>query len=403
MKVWQTRIGLILVLFLVILPGSLARAEGDWMDGQSAIYVLGQSHFESDNDSATASGLKDPRDVVVDERHQKLYVVDGGNNRVLRYSLPIAFNKPSAELVIGQSSMTNSEPDTTQNGLRDPRGVAVDSTGRLWIADTGNHRVLWFHDAYALTENGPMADGVLGQPDFSTRTTGLGPAAMNSPMEIASGDISTIYVADRGNNRILRFVDAASKENGDDANGVLGQSGFFTNATSTASDGMDSPRGLALDGDVLYVADTNNYRVLRFDDVASKSNGADANGVLGQPDFTTNERAITATGMDGPARVAIDSVGGLYVSDALVADRVLVFLDAAGKPNGAAADHVLGQRDFESSDEESPTQIGLNMDGFGGGISLSAQFNYLVVSDNENNRVMIFKPWLVHLPMIIGR
>jgi hypothetical protein len=224
---------------------------------------------------------------------------------------------------------------------------------------------------------------------------------LNAPIDIAAGDISTIYVADRGNNRVLRFVDAASKENGADADGVLGQSNFSTSASSTTPDGVSSPRGVALDGDVLYVADTSNARVLRFDRVASKANGADADGVLGQPDFSSNERTITATGMDGPARVAVDSEGGLYVSDVLVADRVLVYLDAAGKPDGAAADNVIGQQDFTSSDEPSPTRTGLNLGSFGGGLSLCVEGNYLIVADGDNNRVMIFKPWLVYLPLTV--
>ena len=89
----------------------------------------------------------------------------------------------------------------------------------------------------------------------------------------------------------------------------------------------------------LYVADAGNDRVLRFDDIDNKASGAIANGRLGQ------SGQPSATTMDVPSGVAMDSAGRLYVVDKNH-NRVLVFNDAQNKPHGAAADNVLGHIDF---------------------------------------------------------
>jgi len=95
----------------------------------------------------------------------------------------------------------------------------------------------------------------------------------------------------------------------------------------------------------LWVADSVNNRVLRYDNAAAKADGADADGVLGQPNFTSTTAATTQSGMDNVAGVAGDASGRLYVSEA-DNNRILIFNDAVNKANGANADNVLGQTDF---------------------------------------------------------
>ena len=139
MRQWGIRVTLAVVL--ILLTGLAASAEGDWGDGQSAMYVIGQADFETAGTETTASSLSGPRDAAVDDRHQKLYVVDGANNRVLRYALPISSNKPAAELVIGQNDMISSTAATSRTGLSDPRGIALDTTGRFWVSVNRNKRL----------------------------------------------------------------------------------------------------------------------------------------------------------------------------------------------------------------------------------------------------------------------
>jgi streptogramin lyase len=99
----------------------------------------------------------------------------------------------------------------------------------------------------------------------------------------------------------------------------------------------------------LWVSDESNNRVLRFDNAASKANGAKADGVLGQPNFTSSVQATTQSGMSYQSGVAVDnSTGRLYVAD-YENNRILVFNSAATLANGANASYVLGQTNFTTS------------------------------------------------------
>ena len=360
-----------------------------WTDGQDASYVVGQVDFISDFAGTSDRELYWPKDVAIDRVNGKLYVADQINNRVLRFAYPVTTNQPAAELVFGQPDFTSVGEGTTRATLKQPVGVEVDSSGRLWVADRGNHRVLRFDSAYAISTNQPAADGVLGQPDFTSNAAATTRNGMAAPYDIAADDTGTIFVTEYSNNRVLRFDDAAEKANGDDADGVLGQPDFTSNTADLSQSGMSSPRGVCLYYTSLFVADRTNARVLRFDNAAEKADGAEADGVLGQPDFTSNARVATQSGMDASARVVVDGSGRLYVSDGFWNDRILIYNDAVDKANGADADNVLGQPDFVSSGAAC-TQNRLNMDSSGGGLSIDRVTNNLFVGDDGNNRVMNF-------------
>jgi len=350
---------------------------------------MGQADFTSNGTGTSDTTFNLPKDVAIDRGNGKLYVADYSNNRVLRYVYPVTGNQPAAELVFGQRDFASSVSGITQNTLNNPTGVEVDSTGRLWVADRANHRVLWFNAAYAIGANQPDADGVLGQPDFVTNAAATTVNGMNGPWDMAADNAGTIFVADMANNRVLRFDNAAGKANGADADGVLGQPDFVSNGAALSQSGMDWPRGVCLFYTSLFVADRTNARVLRFDNAVGKADGADADGVLGQPDFITNTKTVTQSGMDASSRVVVDGSGRLYVSDGWINDRILIFNDAVNKANGADADNVLGQADFVSSGA-GLAQDRLSMDSSGGGMAVDSLTSSLFVGDDNNNRVVNF-------------
>jgi uncharacterized repeat protein (TIGR01451 family) len=129
---------------------------------------------------------------------------------------------------------------------------------------------------------------------------------------------------------------------------------------------------------------------LRFDDAANKANGANADGVLGQTDFTSNAHNISQTAIRYPSRVAVDAGGRLYVSDGFNANRVLIFNDAVSKANGGPADNVLGQVDFISS-AAATAQNRLHLSPTGGGMAVDSLNSRLLVADDINSRVMWFE------------
>src|SRR5271169_5021980 len=106
------------------------------------------------------------------------------------------------------------QPDLRQNAinmvgaatLNSPSGVAIDSSGHLYVTDTLNHRVLGWENV-ASFQNGTSAALVLGQQNFQqTVPNGIGSKGLNSPGGLAVDPTTgNLYVADVGNNRVVRF------------------------------------------------------------------------------------------------------------------------------------------------------------------------------------------------------
>ena len=99
-----------------------------------------------------------------------LYVADPGNNRVLGYSdISLLITGGAASIVIGQSDINSNQCNqgttASATSLCGPQGVAVDSLGNLYVADTSNNRVLEYATPFA---NDKTADNVFGQPDFAS-------------------------------------------------------------------------------------------------------------------------------------------------------------------------------------------------------------------------------------------
>lgn len=269
-----------------------------------------------------------------------------------------------------------------------PQGIAFDSSGTLWVADTGNHRVLRFDNAsMKATPTGGSADAVLGQSGFTTKTTALSNSGMANPSGLAAGNEGTLWVADTGNDRVLRFANASSKANGAASEGVLGQPDHTTNGADfpiTAAN-LNSPNDVAISPTgVLWVADTERNRILRYDNAVNKSNGSDADGILGPSSFSLSSFGTTEDRMLTPWGLSLAPNGDLWTTER-VNNRVLRFANAATKSNGAAADTVLGQPDF-TTDAAGVSANKLNAPRK----PFAVNNNQILVADADNHRVLRF-------------
>ena len=380
---------IVLALLLILTTPALAAFTPS--NGQAARLVLGQVDFDNVGADTTQYMMNNPSAVAVDSATRKVFVADTANCRVLRFASIYALNNgATAEAVLGQPNFTSKTYRTTQYGMSYPRSVFVDSGGRLWVVDTDNNRVLRFDHAATLS-NGANANGVLGQPNFTTKDNYFtNQYGLSGPIGVFVDASGRLWVGDSFNNRVLRFNNAATKANGAAADGVLGQPNFTSRGYATSQKSMSYPLALAVDASGrLWLADSNNNRVLRFDNAATKANGANADGVLGQRNFTSSSYFTTRAGMGGTTGVAIDIANGrLYVSD-YGNNRILVFNGAAGLANGASASYVLGQKDFTTGTANT------------GGVSATtlAEPNnifydqaakVLWVADTYNNRVLVY-------------
>jgi sugar lactone lactonase YvrE len=209
-----------------------------------------------------------------------------------------------------------------------------------------------------------------------------------------------LWVGERENNRVLRFDNAAAKANGAAADGVLGQPDFVTKTSGVTASIMSAPFGVYLDAaGRLWVAEDGNCRVLRFDDAAAKANGGAADGVLGQPNFTSNTYATTQTTMGNIRGVWGDIMGRIYLVDE-GNSRIVVYNNAASLANGAKADNVIGQADFVNGNAMTPPTAATLA--YPNSMYIDNAKNHIWVADAANNRVVRFDVQLGNLTGVRG-
>ncbi len=333
----------------------------------------------------SASGLNFPQGVAVGSSGT-LFVADTGNNRVLVYQSP--WSDAVADVVLGQSSMGSGGAGSGLNQLRAPEGLFVDGSGALWVADTGNNRILKFT---SITTGASAAFAIGG-------SGGPSPTTLSGPRDLVLDGVGNLFVADTGFSRVLRYAPPLS--GGIGATIVFGHAGSMTNGAANqggiSADSLALPEKLEVDGGGrLWVADTGNHRVLEYDNpVASQT----ATRVFGQasrtqvPTFATGGNDApdgfpNAAGFAGPRGITLDGAGRLWVCDR-EDSRVVGFDNPLGAaPAAIVADRVLGKPDFVSNYANLPTQKRVN-NPVAVAVDRSHTPNRLWMSDIGNNRVL---------------
>ena len=389
----STLAGIVLLLFMCSTP-LVASA---FTNGEAASVVLGQVDFTHNAAATTQTGMSFACDVAVDSSGN-VWVADANNNRVLEFAAPYS-NGEAASIVLGQVDFTHSVAATTATGMNSPCGVAVDSSGNVWVGDSNNNRVLEYVKGSGFV-TGQAASIVLGQVDFTHSVAATTATGMNSPCGVAVDSSGNVWVGDSNNNRVLEYVKGSGFVTGQAASIVLGQVDFTHSVAATTATGMNTPAALAFDpSGNLWVNDNVNNRVLEYVKGSGFTNGQAASVVLGQVDFTHSAVATTATGMNNEVGVTVDSFGNVWVSDTSN-NRVTEFLKGLGFTNGEAASVVLGQADFTHS---APAATATGMSEVDG-LATDGSGN-VWVADSGNNRVLEFPaplPTLVACPSTGG-
>ena len=291
-------------------------------------------------------GLWAPSAVAIDGSvtPNRVYVADTNNNRVLAWAQVGAFtNADPADLVIGQPdffSFACNNGGVSANSLCDPLGVAVDVAGNLYVADFYNTRVLEYDTPLT---SGTTADRVFGP---GGRCVIASADSLCFPQGVAVDGVGNLYVADTDDNRVLKYDTPLTS--GTTADGMLGQVSFaLDGANLVDARGLIAPSAVAIDRSVtpnrIYVADTNNSRVLAWKNAAAFTNADPADLVIGQPDvlsFGCRNGGVSANSLCFPQAVAVDGAGNLYVADESN-NRVLEY--DTPLTSDTTADRVFGQ------------------------------------------------------------
>ncbi|MCS7184884.1 MAG: hypothetical protein NZ870_03030, partial [bacterium] len=135
-----------------------------------------------------------------------------------------------------------------------------------------------------------LATNVIGQPNFTANYKNQALPyperyTLNLPFGVWVTTAGKVAISDTGNNRILIYNSIPQTPNAP-ADIVIGQDNFTSRSTGTTAKNLNSPNGIYIDENYLMVADTKNNRVVIFE--APYHTGMAAKYVIGQPTFTTN-------------------------------------------------------------------------------------------------------------------
>lgn len=213
----------------------------------------------------------------------------------------------------------------TKAQLSFPTGLAVDSHGNLFIADTENHRI---------RKLGP--DGIIitvagtGAPGFSGDGGPAAQAQLNEPWGLALDIQDNLYIADTFNHRVRKMAPDGTIT----TVAGTGTAGFAGDGGAATAAPLNHPLGLAVDSHgSLFIVDQWNYRVRRVAPDGTISTVFGAGG--------SEEGGAASSPLYNPSGVVVDSAGNLLIADP--------FNDRVWKVVGMAAPGLLGGRPFPAA------------------------------------------------------
>ena len=218
--------------------------------------AYGSPGSAGDGGQAASALLSQPTGVAVDAAGI-LYIADSGNNRIRR----VAVDGTITTIVgSGTAAFSGDGGAGVSANLKNPRGVAADAAGNVYIADTGNHRVRKLSkDGTITTVAGNGTAAFSGDGGLATH------ASLNAPRAVAVDAAGNLYIADFANSRIRKVT----------LNGAIvtvagnGHFAFAGDGGPGTSAPLYFPTGLAVDaaGNV-YIGDTQNNAVRQLTPVA---------------------------------------------------------------------------------------------------------------------------------------
>jgi sugar lactone lactonase YvrE len=258
----------------------------------SAVAGTGNAGFSGDGGPATAAQLNNPAAVAVDPAGN-LFIADQNNNRIRMVNTAGVITTLSGRTL----GFSGDGGPAVSAQLSGPRGVAVDATGNVFIADSGNNRI-------RMVDRGGIINTVAGSTTgFSGDEGQAVSAGLSFPVDVAVDALGNVFIADRGNFRVRQ----------------ISPDGVIHSAAGVSDDGgpanaaqLNYPNGIAVDAaGNLFIADTDSQRVRKIspDGIITTVAG---NGTSG---FRGDGGPASFAELSYPAAVAVGGSGNLYIAD----------------------------------------------------------------------------------------
>ncbi|GAA3282378.1 NHL repeat-containing protein [Streptomyces lavendulae] len=275
----------------------------------------GVAGYMGDGGDATLARLYHPIDVAVD-RQGNLFIADQYNHRVRKVD-PVS-GQITTYAGTGVLGNTGDGSPATQARLNYPYGVAADSAGSIYIADTNNHKIRKVDPKGVInTFAGDGYAGSIGDGGPATK------ARLYYPQGVAVGDSGDVYIADSSNNKIRKVVPDPATGYGDISTVAgSGTPGFDGDAGPAELAKLNNPVRITVvrgsQGEDYYFSDTNNHRVRR---VTVDSSSTPTKTVIhtvagnGNTQWQGDGTPANSTTLYNPWGCAADSQGNVYIAD----------------------------------------------------------------------------------------
>jgi trimeric autotransporter adhesin len=266
--------------------------------------------FSGDGGKATSAQLNKPAGVVVDSA-DNLYIADT-KNFCIRKVTPAGLITTIAGGNGNERALFGSDSGQAASAkLCNPSGVSADSAGNLYIADTKNFRIRKITPAGVITT--VAGNGFYGYGGDGSLATS---AQLAVPQGVAVDSTGNLYIADIDNNCIRKVTSAGliTTVDGTQKGGFSRLLHFLKELPTGDRIKIrgEGPQGVAVDSaGNLYIADTFDYRIRKVTP-AGKITTIAGNGEKG---YSGDGGKATSARLGPPSGVAVDSAGNIYIAD----------------------------------------------------------------------------------------
>jgi sugar lactone lactonase YvrE len=343
---------------LVELKNSLIRLgiKGNYATPVVVTTLAGSGELGSADAIGDAASFNYSSGVAVDS-NGNIYVADSYNNKIRKIT-----GVGEVTTLAGSGIAGSADGMGIEASFNNPSGVAVDGNGNVYVADSYNNKIR------KITASGEVT--TLAGSGAPGTANGTGTAAkFNGPSGVTVDQNGILYVADTENQKIRKIAASGAVTN------------YAGSGTSGSTDGTGTeasfyyPQGVAVDGTgTLYVADTDNQKIRKIEA------GGVVSTLAGSGSFGSTDGTGTLASFNGPSGVAVDVNNNVYVADA--GNNKIRKISPTGEVTTLAGSGVEGAMDGSGMEANFKYPEGVAVDGNG----------KVYVADGYNNKIRKISP-----------